>query len=443
MKEPIFIKNDEDPNLKKENKSNSFSLILHKIINFFPSLCAGIISYIKQLFSKNDLKKEKAPINKKNNSEFIYNYDIENQNYTFLDKNNANELDKIYNSSDSQTQLLANKQKLQQLESQTYSNRTMARMISCAELYSVSMNVENEQIYKKFDEFDNLNRKTKKELKCELILQIRCFQISLKSYLDKYKKYDFPFDYNEQLTLDELERIKSKINSEDIKYYDAIIKLLKEDTNIPSFEDELNELIDDEEDNGKKDPKLQLETDIPIMRSVDKIHKEIKEQYLRNPNECIVKLDLDVPMEKNEELQNLVKKLDERENKKRKQKIINKSNRSKSFDEFIFKKRIIHKDEMEKKRRKNSLKLKKLTFIQKTINENLNEENLNIKFDNEDRYSVNTQHSNDYNHSSDEHLDCNCCSSSDEEEIEEANSDEKFNNKKDLTLEEEEEEDMK
>lgn len=443
MKEPISNKNDEDRNLKKENKPNSFSLILQKIINFFPSLYARITSYIKQLFSKNDLKEEKAPINKKNYSEFIYNYDIENQNYTNINNNNSKELDKIYNSNDLQTQLLANKQRLRQLESQTYSNRTMVRMISCAELYSVSMNVENDQIYKKFDEFDNLNRKTKKELKSELILQIRCFQISLKSYLDKYKKYDFPIDYNEQLTLDELENIKSKINSEDIKYYDAIIKLLKEDTNIPSFEDELNELIDDEEDNGKIDPKLQLETDIPIMRSVDKIHKDIKQQYLRNPNECVVKLDLDIPMEKNEELQSLVKKLDERESKKREQKIINKSNRSKSFDEFIFKKRIIHEDEMEKKRRRNSLKLKKLTFIQKTENENLNDENLNKKFDNEEKNSDNTEHSNDYNHSSDEHSDCNCCSSSDEEEIEEANSDEKFNNKKRFALEEEEEEDMK
>lgn len=178
MKEPISNKNDEDRNLKKENKPNSFSLILQKIINFFPSLYARKTSYIKQLFSKNDLKEEKAPINKKNYSEFIYNYDIENQNYTNINNNNSKELDKIYNSNDLQTQLLANKQRLRQLESQTYSNRTMVRMISCAELYSVSMNVENDQIYKKFDEFDNLNRKTKKELKSELILQIRCFQIS-------------------------------------------------------------------------------------------------------------------------------------------------------------------------------------------------------------------------------------------------------------------------
>ena len=40
----------------------------------------------------------------------------------------------------SQVQMQASKQKLKQLESQTYSNRTMARLISIAELYALSVN---------------------------------------------------------------------------------------------------------------------------------------------------------------------------------------------------------------------------------------------------------------------------------------------------------------
>lgn len=217
-----------------------------------------------------------------------------------------------------QAQMQANKQKLKQLESQTYSNRTMARLISTAELYALSIKCNNAQIYKKFDEFDNINRKTEKELKGELILQIGCFKVSYQSYVKKYKKYDFPDDYDEEATLNELKEIEGKVNENDKKYYQAIIKLLQGDTNIPSFDEDLDELEDDEEESGTKDPKLQLETDIPIMRYLDGIRKNLKNSYLDDPMNCKVKLNLDEPFEKNEELEKLVQKLDSNKEKKHK-----------------------------------------------------------------------------------------------------------------------------
>ena len=202
------------------------------------------------------------------------------------------------------------RQKLKQLESQTYSNRTMARLIATAELYALSVNCFNEQLYKKFDEFDNFNRKNKKELKGDLILQINCFKVSYQSYIKKYKHYDYPDDYDENKTMEELEQIEKNINDEDKKFYQAIIKLLKGDPNIPSFDDDLDELEEGDEQSDKKDPKLQIEMDIPIMRHLDGIRKNLKNNYLNDPMNCKIRLKLDEPMEKNEEFEKLIKKID-------------------------------------------------------------------------------------------------------------------------------------
>ena len=288
--------------------------------NKFVDLLIEIWEKIKSFFKCAPHKK--IANNNSNGKNLMTNEKEEGNNYIkFNDYNNNHYYyDNIndYRVQD-QAQMQASKQKLKQLESQTYSNRTMARLISTAELYALSIKCNNDQLYKKFDEFDNINRKTEKELKGELILQIGCFKVSYQSYVKKYKQYDFPDDYDEEATLNELKEIEGKINESDKKYYQAIIKLLQGDTNIPSFDEDLDELEDDEENSGTKDPKLQLETDIPIMRYLDGIRKNLKNRYLDDPMNCKVKLNLDEPFEKNEELEKLVHKLDSnKEGKKEK-----------------------------------------------------------------------------------------------------------------------------
>lgn len=282
-----------------KNETCNFFEILKNIKKMFPELWEKI----KKLFQKveenlknsneNSLKNNKENDDDYKNLDEYNHYNYNNQNYIEIQVQN---------------QMQASKQKLKQLESQTYSNRTMARLISVAELYALSLKCNNDQLYKKFDEFDNLKRKTQDELKGELILQIQCFTVSYKSYIKKYKQYDFPDDYDEEKTLEELENIKNNINEADKKYYQAIIKLLKGDTNVPSFDDDLEELEKNEPDT--KDPKLQILTDIPIMRHLDGIRKDLKNKYLEDPMNCRIKLNLDEPMEKNEEFENLIKKLD-------------------------------------------------------------------------------------------------------------------------------------
>lgn len=260
----------------------------------------------------------------------------EDFNYEFNNKYNNDHFNKgINENNEIQILVQTDKQKLKQLESQTYSNRTMARLISTAELYALSVNCKNSQLYKKFDEFDNLNRKSQNEIKGELIIQIECFKISYQSYVKKYKHYDFPDDYDNEKTIEELENIERNINENDKKFYQAIIKLLKGNTNIPSFDEELDEL---EEGDDKKDPLLQIKTDIPVMRHLNGIKKNLKKQYLDDPLNCKIKLNLDEPIEKNEELQELVKELDsikkQKEEKNEKCKLLIKSP---SFDSLIFK----------------------------------------------------------------------------------------------------------
>ena len=231
-----------------------------------------------------------------------------------------------------QTQIITqlNKQNLKQLESQTYSNRTLARLISTAELYALSLGYKTSQLYKKFDQFNNLKRKNPDELLGELILQIQCTKVSITSYISKYQKYDLPEDFDMNKTILELENIRKQVRKRDKKYYKAIIQLIKGDTNIPNFDQELDDLEnDDEEEKGdSKDPQLQLKMDIPIMRYVDSIKNQVKSKYEKDPS-YKVKLDLNKPFEKNEYFENLVKvQKDIDSNKARKNGRYNNSNKN-------------------------------------------------------------------------------------------------------------------
>ena len=330
----------EDESHEQTKKNSKFVEILLSIIKFFPNFTIDIWEKIKKLLrikisEKNgeNSRNKKLIIEEKENET---DYNKFNEDYNYISNNNSNNSN-IYIEVQSQAQMQASKQKLKQLESQTYSNRTMARLISTAELYALAVNCKNSQLYKKFDEFDNLNRKTIDELKGELILQIGCFKVSYQSYTKKYKHYDFPDDYDEEKTLEELKDIEQNINENDKKYYQAIIKLLKGDTNIPSFDDDLDELEEGEPDT--KDPKLQIETDIPIMRHLDGIRKNLNQNYLENPKNCKVRLNLDEPMEKNEELEKLVKKLDKEKKEKKEKKEVQKKYRSLSANSSYHKKK--------------------------------------------------------------------------------------------------------
>ena len=298
---------------EKKNKLYTYWLAFK---NFFCTEVKNCCSFLFSFYKNENPQSKKISEEEKEYEQDYMDFKKYHNNYGNI-KNDDNT---NYIEIQSQVQMQASKQKLKQLESQTYSNRTMARLISIAELYALSVNCNNEQLYKKFDEFDNLNRKTANELKGELILQIVCFKVSYASYVKQYKHYDFPDDYDEKKTLEELKNIEKNIKEEDKKYYQSIIKLLNGDTNIPSFDEDLYEL-EKGENSDKKDPKLQLATDIPIMRYLDGIRKNLKKNYLEDPMNTRVKLNLDEPFEKNEELQELVKKLDSKlKNKKGKNK---------------------------------------------------------------------------------------------------------------------------
>ena len=200
------------------------------------------------------------------------------------------------------------KQRLKQLESQTYSNRTLARLIATSEIYALSLGYKNPQLYKKFDQFNNLKRKNKDELEGELILQIECCKVSMDSYINKYNNYDFPDDFDKEKTILELENIKKQVTNRDKKYYKAIIQLVQGNTKIPSFEKNLDDLENDEasERGDIKDPRSQLKMDIPIMKYVDNIKNQVKKKFSENPS-YKVRLELDKPFETNEYFENLVK----------------------------------------------------------------------------------------------------------------------------------------
>jgi len=197
----------------------------------------------------------------------------------------------------------------------------MARLIATAEIYALSLGHKNPQLYKKFDHFNNLKRKNKDELEGELILQIQCCKVSMDSYINKYGKYDFPEDFDRNKTLLELDNIRKKVSNKHKKYFNAIIQLINGNTNIPSFDEELDELENDDDcqRNDLKNPELQLKMDIPIMRYVDNVKKQIKDKFIQNPSYKF-KLELNKSFDKNENFNNLIeiqKEIDNENNQKK------------------------------------------------------------------------------------------------------------------------------
>ena len=130
----------------------------------------------------------------------------------------------------------------------------------------------------------------------------------MNSYINKYGKYDYPDDFDKKKTLIELETIRKKIPNKHKKYYNAIIQLIQGNINVPSFDEELDELENEDayQRNDTKDPELQLKMDIPIMKYVDSVKKQVKTKYNQNPS-YKYKLELDKPFEKNENFDNLIK----------------------------------------------------------------------------------------------------------------------------------------
>ena len=245
----------------------------------------------------------------------------------------------MLNSNELQQNMQLNKKKMKQLESQTYSNRTMARLIATAELYALSLGYENPQLYKKYDQFNNLKRKNKDELEGELILQIQCCQVSMNSYINKYKTYDFPEDFEKEKTLMELDKIRKKVPNKHKRYFSAIIKLIQGDTNIQSFDEALDELENDDEYERSdiKNPESQLKMDIPIMRYVDSVKTQVKNKYIKNPAYKF-KLELNKPFEKNEYFESLNKIQKEidygRKDNKPNKPVVNNKPRENMFEEY-------------------------------------------------------------------------------------------------------------
>jgi hypothetical protein len=118
---------------KEEKKENtSFEYLAHAFWRIF--------SFIKKKLYLIIIRKYYYLTVEDKESELDYKYFEENSKYdTYYNNGNDNY---------SEIQVQTNKQRLKQLESQTYINRTMANIFAVIELYALSGKCANEQIYK-------------------------------------------------------------------------------------------------------------------------------------------------------------------------------------------------------------------------------------------------------------------------------------------------------
>ena len=121
----------EDERHMQTNKNSKFVEILLSIIKFFPNFTIDIWEKIKKLLGIKITEKNEE---NSNNIKLVKeDKGYENDYSKFNEDINYNNNSNIYIEVKYQSQMQANKQKLKQLESQTYSNRTMARLVSTAE----------------------------------------------------------------------------------------------------------------------------------------------------------------------------------------------------------------------------------------------------------------------------------------------------------------------
>ena len=142
-----------------------------------------------------------------------------------------------------QEQKLKSKQSL--VQDQAYTYGVMGNLFSSLECYAHRSNGHCQMPYY-FEFYNNFNSghlKDKEQLLEQIITQIEIFKFSYLLFIKSHGEYFFPKSFSQKQIIDCLNEWKKYVAPNDVKYYDAVISIIKTKNEKISFVDELNQKV--------------------------------------------------------------------------------------------------------------------------------------------------------------------------------------------------------
>ena len=196
----------------------------------------------------------------------MYNY---NSNYGYYGQ--------LYNSSGygkQQKQL----SKVDQIQDQAYSYEVMGNFFSALEYYAAKcMNQLPTHQFDYYNNFDCGNKKTKEELRNQIITQLETFKYSYFLYIQKHGEYKFPKNLSKIQVVSLIKGWEIQVPYPDNKYFKAVLDILNQKE--VSYVNELR----DEGGSSTVDPRAIGDYNKIIAQS-QKFGEDVKRQYQNNPN---------------------------------------------------------------------------------------------------------------------------------------------------------------
>ena len=142
-----------------------------------------------------------------------------------------------------QKQKLKSKQSL--VQDQAYTYGVMRNLFSSLEYYAHRSNGNCQMPYY-FEFYNNFNSgqlKDKEQLLDQIITQIEIFKFSYLIFIKSHGEYFFPKSFSQKQIIYYLNEWKKYVAPNDVKYYDAVISIIKTKNEKISFVDELNQKV--------------------------------------------------------------------------------------------------------------------------------------------------------------------------------------------------------
>ena len=168
--------------------------------------------------------------------------------------------------------------KVEQIQDQAYSYEVMGNLFSALEYYAAKcINQPPTHQFDYYNNFDCGNKKTKEELRKQIITQLEIFKYFYLLYIQKHGEYKFPNSLSKNKVVSLINGWVSQVPYPDKKYFNAVLDILNQKE--VSYVNELR----DEGGYSTVDPRAIGYFNKVIAQS-QKFGEDVKRQYQNNPD---------------------------------------------------------------------------------------------------------------------------------------------------------------
>ena len=180
------------------------------------------------------------------------------------------------------------KEKLAQLQDQSYSNDTLCRLLSVTESLAIKISEDNKQktAFNYYDSFNSSKIKNNNELYVQMLFEIETFKASFEDYVKKYQSYGFPSNLpikNIEAYIQSWSKISNGKIDNQLK---SILGIFKSDFNF-SYRNDILSL----DKNTKVDPNLLMNYYPIVAEDMRQRGEQVKTNYEQGNEEILVSLN--------------------------------------------------------------------------------------------------------------------------------------------------------